>query len=229
MISQVVTKSILVDIGNLMPTLSVVIRNNKSGVTELKTVFIINAHQEYPFSKGALNETLAKTFEEFFAERGFKVQKTNMKSPWNIEEEIDKHLASDILLLQTPVNWMGVPWIFKKYMDEVYTAGMMGKLSNGDGRSAERPKENYGAGGLLQGKKYMLSLTFNAPEEAFGEEEEFLFQGKTVDDLLFPQHMNFRFFGMESLPTFSSHDVMKNPEIEKDLVKLSAHLNEVFS
>ena len=43
-------------------------------------------------------------------------------------------------------------------------------------------------------KKYMLSLTFNAPKEAFNNVNEYLFQGKNVDDLFFPMHMNFRFF-----------------------------------
>ena len=40
--------------------------------------------------------------------------------------------------------------------------------------------------------------------------------------------MNFRFFGMKPLPTFACFDVMKNAEIEKDLVRLDEHLNSVF-
>ena len=74
----------------------------------------------------------------------------------------------------------------------------------------------------------MLSLAFNAPKEAFDDENEYLFAGKSVDDLLFPQHMNFRFFGMRPLPTFACHDVMKNPEVEEDLKRFEAHLNEHF-
>ena len=121
-----------------------------------------------------------------------------------------------------------MPWTFKKYMDEVYTAGMGGALCDGDGRHSDAPKKNYGGGGTLSGKKYMLSLTFNAPEEAFNDPEEYLFGGKSVDDLWFPMHMNFRFFGMEPLETFACYDVMKNPDVENDFNRYTAHLNTHF-
>ena len=113
-------------------------------------------------------------------------------------------------------------------MDEVYTAGMFGKMSQNDGRTAESPKKNYGGGGLMQDTQYMLSLTFNAPEEAFNDNNEFLFAGKSVDDLYFPQHMNFKFFGMKPIPTFACFDVMKNPNIESDFERLQKHLEENF-
>jgi modulator of drug activity B len=113
-------------------------------------------------------------------------------------------------------------------MDEVYTSGMGGALCNGDGRVAEAPKKNYGAGGTLGDTTYMLSLTFNAPEESFDDEDEYLFGGKSVDDLFFPMHMNFRFFGMTGLKTFAAYDVMKNADIDGDLARFEAHLKEVF-
>lgn len=95
-------------------------------------------------------------------------------------------------------------------------------------RSAEARKKNYGAGGLMQNTLYMLSLTFNAPEEAFNDENEFLFEGKSVDDLYFPQLMNFKFFVMKPLPTFACFDVMKNANIENDFKRLDNHLSTVF-
>ena len=74
----------------------------------------------------------------------------------------------------------------------------------------------------------MLSLTFNAPEDSFDDPEQFLFQGKSIDDLFFPMHMNFRFFGMEPLPTFASFDVMKNAQVENDLNRFRTHLQINF-
>ena len=74
----------------------------------------------------------------------------------------------------------------------------------------------------------MLSLTFNAPKQAFDNPSEYLFQGKSVDDLMFPMHMNFRFFGIEALPTFTCFDVMKNPNIEDDFTRFEHHLNTHF-
>ena len=194
----------------------------------MKKALIINAHQEYPFAKGELNGAIAKRIGEHFQRLGYEIKTTTMKDDWDADEEVDKHTWADVVVLQTPTNWMGLPWSFKKYMDEVYTAGMFGKMSQNDGRTSEAPKKNYGAGGLLQNTKYMLSLTFNAPEESFNDPEDF-FEGKSVDDLFFPQHMNFKFFGMQQLPTFACFDVMKNADIENDFNRLEAHLSKLFT
>lgn len=191
-----------------------------------KNVLIINAHQYYPFAEGKLNAAMVEKAEAFFEAQGHEVKVVTMKDQWDATNEVEKHLWADLIVLQSPVNWMGVPWSFKKYMDEVYTAGMMGALSNGDGRSSEAPKANYGMGGLLKNTKYMLSLTFNAPKEAFDNPEEPFFNGKSVDDLFWAMHLNFKFFAMEALPTFACYDVMKNPEIEKDFTRFDAHLKE---
>lgn len=194
----------------------------------MKNCLIINAHEEYPFSKGTLNAELVDRISNDLSQKGFEIKITTMKDSYDPMSEVEKHQWADVVIIQSPVNWMGFPWSFKKYMDLVYSAGMGGQLCDGDGRSKDSPKANYGNGGTLRGKKYMLSLTFNAPEEAFDDQSEYLFQGKGVDDLFFPQHMNFRFFGMEPLPTFACYDVMKNPDIESDFTKLQSHLNETF-
>ena len=151
-----------------------------------------------------------------------------MTEAWEVDDEIEKHQWADAVIVQTPVNWMGVPWSFKKYMDFVYTAGMDGRLCAGDGRSRQDASMQYGAGGTLQGRKYMLSLTFNAPDNAFNDPSQDFFEGKSVDDLFWPMHLNFRFFGMEPLPTFACYDVLKNPQIEEDFARFDQHLQEHF-
>ncbi|MGH1463028.1 MAG: NAD(P)H-dependent oxidoreductase [Neptuniibacter sp.] len=189
---------------------------------------IINTHHYYEFSKGELNSEIVKIFKEKLENKGYETRLTETDQSWDIEEELEKHQWADVVIVQAPVNWMGVPWPMKKYMDEVYTAGMFGALCDRDGRSEVNPKQGYGTGGTLKGKKYMLSLTFNAPKEAFDNPNEYLFQGKSVDDLWFPMHMNFRFFAMEGLPTFACYDVMKNPEIDDDLKRLDKHIDDHF-
>lgn len=194
----------------------------------MNKILIINAHHQYPFAEGRLNRTLTQQAAEQLAERGHEIRVVTVDKGWDVEAEIENHQWANAVLLQTPVNWMSVPWTFKKYMDEVYTAGMDGRLCAGDGRHSDAPKQNYGAGGILSGKQYMLSLTFNAPEESFNDPQEYLFQGKSVDDLFFPMHMNFRFFGMEALPTFACYDVMKAADSESDFRRFEAHLKEHF-
>ena len=194
----------------------------------MKNIFLINAHEAYPFSEGKLNQSLIEKAQYILEKKGYSLRKTAMTDSYTVEDELEKHQWADAIILQSPVNWMGVPWSFKKYMDQVYTAGMSGQLCSGDGRSRKDPAKQYGSGGTLQGKKYMFSLTFNAPKEAFGDRDQFLFAGKSVDDLFFPMHMNFRFFGMEALETFTCFDVLKNPNIEQDFGRFEEHLNRIF-
>ncbi|MEO1080106.1 MAG: NAD(P)H-dependent oxidoreductase [Pseudomonadota bacterium] len=194
----------------------------------MSKILIINAHHPYPFAEGKLNGRLVELAQEILSERGHETRLSVPASGWDTEAEVDHHVWADAVLLQTPVNWMSMPWSFKKYMDEVYTAGMDGRLCNGDGRSSAAPKANYGAGGTLTGKRYLISLTFNAPEEAFNDPDEYLFQGRSVDDLMMPMHMNFRFFGMTALPTYACFDAMKDADPESYFSGFRRHLENCF-
>lgn len=195
----------------------------------MKNIFIINGHEPYPFSEGKLNKTLVEIAAEFFTGKGCAVQTTTMQDEWEVESEIEKHTWADAVILQTPVNWMGVAWSCKKYMDTIYTNGMDGSLCDGDGRTRKDPSKQYGSGGALAGKKYMLSLTFNAPENAFNDPKQVFFEGKSIDDLFWPMHLNFRFFGMSPLASFACYDVLKNPNVEQDFERFRAHLDKEFS
>lgn len=195
----------------------------------MKKVFVINAHEEYEFAKGQLNGTLTKMAIEHLSSSGFETRLTTMKDDWQVDAEIEKHQWADAVLLQTPVNWMGVPWSFKKYMDFVYSFGMDGRLCKGDGRTRSDPSKQYGTGGTLAGTKYMMSLTLNAPGDSFNDESQVFFGGMSVDDLFRPMHLNFAFFGMEALPTFACYDVMKNPQVGEDFDRYRKHLAEHFA
>ena len=194
----------------------------------MKNVFVINAHEEYEFAKGRLNQTLTDMALEHLKASGYETRLTTMKDDWQVDTEIEKHQWADAVILQTPVNWMGVPWSFKKYMDYVYSFGMDGRLCNGDGRTRSDATKQYGSGGTLVGKKYLLSLTFNAPADSFNDPSQTFFGGKSPDDLFWPMHLNFAFFGMEPLPTFACYDVMKNPQVEQDFERYRGQLKECF-
>ena len=189
----------------------------------MSKILIINAHHPYPFAEGRLNASLVQRASEQLQANGHQIRIVEVDKGWDVEQELAHHQWADVILLQTPVNWMGVPWVFKKYMDEVYSAGY-GTLFDGDGRSSSAPKEGYGTGGKLKGKKYMLSLTYNAPKEAFNNANDWFMEGKSVDDMFLPSHLTFKFLGLESLPTFSCHDVIKNPQIDADFKRLDAHM-----
>jgi modulator of drug activity B len=197
----------------------------------MKNVLLINAHQLYDgIAAGGLNQALLDTIAEEMQTRGFAVQHSHIEQGYAIDAEVDKHLWADLIILQSPVYWFGMPWIYKKYVDEVFTAGMLkGVFITGDGRTRADPRKQYGSGGLLQGKQYMLSLTWNAPQEAFGDAHQALFEGKTVDDVFVANTANYKFCGMDILPAFSSHDVMKQADIAGDMARLREHLAQFVS
>ena len=194
----------------------------------MSKIFILNGHQPYDFAPGQLNAALVGLAERFFSQHGHEIRLTKVAGDYQVDEEIANHQWADIVLMQFPVNWMGVSWSFKKYTDEVYSAGMDGRLCRGDGRKADAPKANYGMGGSLGDTHYMLSATLNAPAEAFDDPAEPFFHGLSLDDLLRPVHLNAKFFGMKPLPTFAAFDVMKNPQVERDFIRYSAHLEQNF-
>lgn len=189
----------------------------------MKNVFIINGHPQASGSPGKLNASLVERAEAFFYNNGFEIKKTHVDEEYNVEEEVEKLKWASTVFLQFPVNWLATPWVLKKYIDEVWMLGLMGHLSNGDGRDASAPKKNYGLGGKLDGT-YMLSMTGNAPREAFNNPDEKFFDGISEEDLFRWLHLNFKWNGLHALPSFMAYDVMKNPEIESDFARFDAHL-----
>ena len=99
-----------------------------------------------------MNTSLTNRAKDWLETHGHEVRVTAISDGYDVEEEVQLHVWSDTVIQQFPINWMGAPWVFKKYMDEVYTAGMDGRLCAGNGRTAEEPKANYGMGGTLAGK-----------------------------------------------------------------------------
>ena len=127
----------------------------------MKKVLIINAHQFYEgFASGKLNQKMAGVIKEEMAQRGYEVMETSIQDGYDIAGEVQKHVDADLIVLQTPVYWFGTPWIYKKYVDEVFTAGLVQQsLLTDDGRTRDDPSKQYGSGGKMQGKKYMLPQT----------------------------------------------------------------------
>ncbi len=145
-------------------------------------VLLINTHLTYPnWTEGKLNNSFIQVAKEFFLSKSFEISETTVEKGYNVEEEVEKHLGADIVILQTPVNWFGAPWIYKKYVDEVFNSALFSKkLLDGDGRTRENPAKQYGTGGHMQGRKFMVSATWNAPPEAFNNPEQQLFKGKST-------------------------------------------------
>jgi len=191
-------------------------------------VLIINAHLTYPgWSEGKLNLTFMNLAKAFFVERGDHLAETFVERGYDPEEEVKKHADADVVILQTPVNWFSAPWIYKKYVDEVFNVGLAsGVLLAGDGRTREDPGRQYGTGGKMQGKKFMISATWNAPREAFDNPNGVLYSGKGTADLFLHITSNYKFMGCEILPAFGVFDIFKKPDIPRATEDYKRHLKE---
>ena len=195
----------------------------------MKNVLIINGHQRYDeVAEGNLTKRYINSASEFFEKNGFNVKHSVVESDYNIKEEVEKFVWADYILLQHPVYWMGVPWITKKYIDEVFSAGDHNGLYINDGRTRSDASKRYGSGGLMQGTKYMLSLTYNCPTSEFSAKDGF-FDGLSLDEANIATHKTFQFCGAEPLETYSFHYIFKfDMNLEDELSKFEETLKRNF-
>jgi len=192
-------------------------------------IFIINGGQKFGHSGGRFNETIAAATAQFFEnEPGFEVKTTNINDKYDPKAEVEKYVWADVVIYHTPVWWFQVPHGFKQYIDVVFTEGHQNGIYLSDGRSSANPKINYGTGGMLHGRKYMVTSSWNAPQEAFTLPNEFFMQTNVDDGVLFGFHRMNAFTGMSRIDGIHFHDVEKNADIASDLKRYEAHLRQNF-
>lgn len=193
----------------------------------MSNILIVNGVKTFAHSNGELNDTLAVLAESVLSDLGHTIQVTRADSDYDAQEEVQKYLWADVVIYQMPGWWMGAPWTVKKYIDDVFTEGH-GSLYANDGRTRSDAEKKYGSGGLIHGKKYMLSLTWNAPMQAFDDPEQF-FHGVGVDGVYLPFHKANQFLGMQTLDTFIANDVIKQPNVPFYEDQYRDHLKKLFS
>ena len=195
----------------------------------MKKIFVINGGQVFGHSGGRFNATISNVTVNYFkSKEGFEVQSTDINQEFNPKTEVEKFKWADVVVYHTPVWWFQLPHGFKKYLDEVFTAGHQNGIYKSDGRSASNPAINYGTGGLLHGRKYLLTTSWNAPKTAFTLPGEFFLEKSVDEGPLFGFHRMNAFTGMEPLPSLHFHDVEKNADIQRDITAYQAHLDTLF-
>jgi modulator of drug activity B len=192
-------------------------------------IFIINGGQKFGHSGGRFNETISNETLSFFQNNsGFEVKTTNINEEYDPANEVANFVWADFIIYHTPIWWFQLPHGFKKYIDVVFTEGHAKGIYKSDGRSSKNPAINYGTGGMLHGKKYMVTSSWNAPKEAFTLPGEFFNQRNVDDGALFGFHRMNAFTGMKPLESIHFHDIEKNADIQKDLNLYQKHLTKLF-
>lgn len=176
----------------------------------MKHVLLLNLHQKYEgFANGNLTKELLGEAKKNFLENGYEVKETSIDDGYDTAQELEKFKWADLFFVQSPVYWMGLPWLGKKYIDDVFSAGLNTVTYASDGRSRNDPTKKYGSGGLMTGKRYMLSFTYNCPQSEFNNPEGF-FEGMSLDEANVALHKTFQFCGASPYPSYAVHDVYKS-------------------
>ena len=193
-------------------------------------IFIINGGQVFGHSGGRFNKTLFEATQNFFSENpGFEVRSTDINQSYDAQQEVENYVWADIVIYHSPIWWFQLPHGLKKYIDVVFTEGHQKGIYRSDGRTSVNPAINYGTGGTLHGRKYMVTSSWNAPETAFTLPGEFFNQHSVDQGPLFGFHRMNAFTGMQPLESIHFYDVEKNADIVKDLERYRQHLQHIFT
>jgi len=183
----------------------------------MKNILIVNGAIRFAHSGGTFNSSLVEWTTTIAEKLGNSVKIVNVQDEFDPMQEVEKFKWADVIIYHTPIWWFHLPSRFKFYLDEVLTAGYNNGMYKSDGRSHVNPAINYGTGGLMQGKYYMVTSTWNAPEEAFTLEGEFFKQTSVDDGVLFGFHRMNDFLGLTRLDGMHFHDLEKNGSEERIL------------
>lgn len=196
---------------------------------EAKKIFVINGGQAFGHSGGRFNKTVFDSTLAFFKnEPGFEIKSTDINDDYDPLQEVEKYVWADVVIYHTPIWWFQLPHGLKKYIDVVFTEGHQKGIYHSDGRSSANPAINYGTGGNMHGKKYMVTTSWNAPATAFTLPGEFFNEHSVDEGPLFGFHRMNAFTGMQPLESIHFHDVEKNADIVNDLKRYEAHLTSIF-
>ena len=203
--------------------------NYKIFAMNTQKIFIINGGQRFGHSGGRFNKTIFDTTKAFFKEHeGFEVRYTDINDGYDPAEEVANYVWADVVIYHTPIWWFQVPHGLKKYIDVVFTEGHQKGIYKSDGRTSANPQINYGTGGQLHGRKYMITTSWNAPETAFTLPGEFFNEHSVDEGPLFGFHRMNAFTGMKPVDGMHFHDVEKNADIVRDIEKYKQHLENTF-
>jgi modulator of drug activity B len=196
----------------------------------MKHILIINGGQIYAQAKGNFNKAVTEKTITFFKNKPeTEIKVTNINQEYDIKTEIEKFIWADVIVYHTPIWWFQLPNGLKKYLDEVLNTGKSKGIWTNDGRSSKNPSINYGTGGLLSGKQYIVTTSWSAPSTAFTMPNEFFNQVSVDDGVLFGFHKMNAFIGLKHLGSFHFHDIVKNGNIVSDLDLYTEYLHQLHT
>ncbi|MGO6816792.1 NAD(P)H-dependent oxidoreductase [Rhizobium brockwellii] len=108
----------------------------------------------------------------------------------DVQSEIDKLLAADLVVFQFPIWWFSMPAILKGWIDRVLVYGMF------------TSRQRYDAG-IFSGRRALVSVTAGGPESTFSPGG----RNGDIDLILWPLHFTLHYMGYSVLPQFAAYGV----------------------
>jgi len=179
-------------------------RNANFIIRKNMNILLIEANQKLYESQGKLNHLLFTQAKKYFSQPMNQVIESCISNDnWDIQEEINKLKQADLIIYHFPLWWFGAPNLLKKYFDEVLQYGEIFVMT-----------DIYGEGGLLNGKKFMLSVTSNMSKSDFGC-APIMKNIKNIDEILTQAILTNKYIGIkDQLPTFHADNVIKGDTSE---------------
>jgi NAD(P)H dehydrogenase (quinone) len=117
-----------------------------------------------------------------------------------LNAEMDRLVTCDVLVLQFPIWWLGMPAIMKGWIDRVFAIG----VTYGGGRWFDR--------GRMRGKRAMLAVTIGGTEAAYSTNGVY---GPATDVLRPINHGVFAFCGFDVVEPFIADAPGRKIETER--------------
>jgi NADPH dehydrogenase (quinone) len=168
----------------------------------VRSALLINGAQAHaPMASGRLNALLVETARSEL-EAHFSILTTWVQDGYDVAAEQRECLEASVVVFQFPVFWFAVPPSLKKYIDDVYAYGTF-----------FGPTAVYGRGGLLGGRQYLVSTTWNAARNDFDSPDTIIGR-RTSDDVLLSFHLTQQYVGLNPLASFSEYDVVQRSDAD---------------
>jgi len=131
----------------------------------------------------------------------------------DLQREMDRLSSCDVLVLQFPIWWLGMPAIMKGWIDRVFAIGR----TYGGGRWFDR--------GIMRGKKAMLAVTIGGTKEAYSNDGIY---GPALDVLRPINHGILAFCGFDVVEPFIAFAPGRKSDAERQAI-FDAYANRLLN
>jgi putative NADPH-quinone reductase len=167
----------------------------------MKNILLISGHPEP--DKSIANRAILDELDAVAGIEIHELARAHSGYEFNVQIEQEKLQGADLIILQAPFRWYGLPALMRLWIEEVFSFGF-----------AFGPDGNK-----LSGKKVILSITLGGDEMAYSTQGQ---HQHPVDTFLVSLERFLAYCGVEYLPPVYSYSMVGN---DKNTIREKAKLH----